>query len=103
MSSAPGRTRAPSWTARPLTFTRPAVMRSSHARREPRPAEARNFCSRTPMDSSEVFTVMPVRLLRLGLWQGEHSRAFLPLAALFQKLDALKPLQHVPLRGQRAG
>ena len=46
--------RAQSRFTSPSMLTRPAVMYSSHRRRDPNPVDARNRCSRTPSASSEV-------------------------------------------------
>src|SRR3954454_7101163 len=43
-----GSTRCPSVAGLPSTWTRPAPIRSSHTRRDPSPARARTFCSRSP-------------------------------------------------------
>ena len=37
--------------------------------------------------------------IRLGFRQAGHFLAFLPLTALFQKLDALEAFQHIPPGG----
>src|SRR5688572_18412616 len=43
-----GRARSPSLATRPLTLTRPASIQASMPRREPSPAAASSFCSRSP-------------------------------------------------------
>jgi len=40
--------------------------------------------------------------IRLGLRQAGHFLAFLPLTALFQKLDALEAFQHIAPGSNRA-
>src|SRR5580698_8058490 len=56
MMSCCGSTRAPSRAVRPLTWTRPAEISSSQARRLPKPAAASTFCNRIPCaaDSGSV-------------------------------------------------
>src|SRR5436190_5134379 len=49
-----GSTRCPSVAGSPPTWTRPAPMSASHARRDPMPARARTFCSRSPDASRSV-------------------------------------------------
>src|SRR5215510_11771472 len=46
MTEVAGSARSPSEATRPSTVTRPAAISSSHARRDPMPAEASTFCSR---------------------------------------------------------
>jgi hypothetical protein len=41
--------------------------------------------------------------VRLGLWKAGNFLPFFPLAALFQKLDPLEPLQHITPGGDGAG
>src|SRR2546430_14956305 len=43
-----GSARSPSLAVRPATQTRPASIQDSISRREPWPAAARSFCSRSP-------------------------------------------------------
>src|SRR5512132_652020 len=47
MRSVPGSARSPRIATSPLTRTRPAAISASEARRLPRPARARIFCSRS--------------------------------------------------------
>src|SRR5258708_25964788 len=46
-TSSPGSARSPSLATRPPTVTRPASIQDSMVRREPRPAAASSFCSRS--------------------------------------------------------
>src|SRR5690348_16780297 len=57
-----GSTRVPSVATTPSTFTRPSAMNTSHARREPKPARASNFWSRSPAGGSGVGVVVETRL-----------------------------------------
>src|SRR5438094_416132 len=54
-------------TARPFTSTRPAWIKRSASRREATPAEAMNFCRRTPAPPSGVVPVVFALVLVLGL------------------------------------
>src|SRR6185295_11255986 len=48
----PGAARSPSFATRPRTMTRPAVIQVSICLREPKPAAASSFCSRSPVKSA---------------------------------------------------
>src|SRR5260370_1076349 len=50
----PGLARSPSFATLPRTVTRPAVIQVSISRRDPNPAAASNFCSRSPAGLPEL-------------------------------------------------
>ena len=75
-------------------------MSASQARREPKPAAARNRFKRIggPRTDREATVSLPSALLfRFCLRQSNHPLALFELAALFHKLDALESLQHASL------
>src|SRR5688572_9711894 len=75
--SCSGSTRRPSVAVSPLTSTRPASIRASQARRDPSPACARTFWSRSPPGSS----VNPGRSLGHGVpGRVDVAQRRLPLA-----------------------
>src|SRR5712671_6500798 len=54
VTTSPGVARSPSFARRAPTLTRPASIQVSISRREPRPAAARTFCSRSPCNAGSV-------------------------------------------------
>src|SRR5919109_212205 len=91
----------------PLIVTRPAAINSSQCRRDPTPAAARKRLRRTIVirnslnrESSSRFNDVTIQRftrlhIRLCFRQADDFLAVLPLAALFQKLDALEAFQHI--------
>src|SRR5258706_13416593 len=71
--ASPGTARSPSFAVLPLTATRPASTQPSIARREPRPAAARTFCSRSACGAGSVL------LLGLAVGRTEGGVAFVSL------------------------
>src|SRR6516225_11102363 len=76
MRAVVGSTRRPSAATAPSTRTRPSAMSVSQRRRDPYPARARTFCSRSPSGGG------PSNWLALRQLTGERPRLLLPLEEL---------------------
>src|SRR5512132_512993 len=65
----PGLARSPSFATWPRTVTRPAEIQPSISLREPKPAAASSFCSRSPAGTAEASAAAALALLAGG-WRG---------------------------------
>ena len=84
----------------PLIEILPSLIRSSQARRDPKPAAARKrfrrIAARCTMGDSQKL-VAGESFFGLCLGQSNHTLALFELAALFHQLDPLKALQNAAL------